>query len=177
MKVNFVERISFFSGKGPSLNSSTAAKVCAALAVLLLTAAAGGCGKTAPTSVPDGVIKDFIAKHETMVETSLASLYIHKEQDTVAEKVSSTIAARETDGTLEDLQSATFDFTGLELELLGEKDDHINDEIKSFLKVAIKGSYIVNIHESARNVTVNETVILEKEDGAWKITETINPWS
>jgi len=145
--------------------------------VLLLTAAAGGCGKTGPASIPDGVIKDFIAKHETMVDASLASLYIHQEQDAVAEKVSSTIAARKTDGTLGDLQSATFDFTGLELELLGEKADHINDEIKSFLKVAIKGSYLVNIHESTRNITMNETVILEKEDGIWKITETINPWS
>jgi hypothetical protein len=145
--------------------------------VLLLTAAAGGCGKTAPASIPDGVIKDYIAKHETMVDTSLASLYVHEEQGTVAEKVSSTITARKTDGTLEDLQSATFDFSGLELQLLGEKDDHINDEIKSFLKVAITGDYIVNIHESVKNITVDETVILEEEGGTWKITEKINPWS
>ena len=175
--MNFLERISFFSGKGPSLHRGPAAQVCAALAVLLLTAAAGGCGKTAPASIPDGVIKDYIAKHETMVDTSLASLYVHEEQGTVAKKVSSTITARKTDGTLEDLQSATFDFSGLELQLLGEKDDHINDEIKSFLKVAITGGYIVNIHESVKNITVDETVILENEGGTWKITEKINPWS
>lgn len=172
-----MERISFFSGKGPSLHSSPAALACASLAVLLLTAVAGGCGKTASITVPDGVIKDYIAKHETMVDTSLASLYIQKEQDAVAEKVNSTIAARKTDGTLESLQSASFDFSGLELELLGEKEDYVNDEIKSFLKVAVKGHYTVNVQESARNITVDETVILEKENETWKITETINPWS
>jgi hypothetical protein len=175
--VNFVKRISCFHGKGPSLHGSPAPQVCVALAVLLLTAAAGGCGMTASNSVPDVFIKDYIAKHETMVDTSLASLYIQKEQGAVAEKVSSTIAARKTDGTLEDLQGATFDFSGLELELLGETKDYVNDEVKSFMKVAVRGSYTVNVQANARNITVDETLTLEKEDGTWKITETINPWS
>ena len=55
--------------------------------------------------------------------------------------------------------------------------DHINDEIKSFLKVAITGGYTMSVHENARKITIDETVILEKEGGTWKITETIDPWS
>jgi hypothetical protein len=61
--------------------------------------------------------------------------------------------------------------------LLDEKKDYVNDEIKSFMKVAVKGGYTVKVQESARKITVDETVILEREDGTWKITETINPWS
>jgi hypothetical protein len=112
-----------------------------------------------------------------MVDDSLANLYVSFEQDAVEEKVSDSINAKEAEGTLEDLQSAVFDFSGLELQLLDEKKGYVNDEIKSFLKVELRGHYIMNAQGRETDFNVDKVVILEKEDGTWKITETVNPWS
>ena len=146
------------------------------VAGLLLIAAGCGGGKTAAVA-PDALIKSYMAKHETMVDASLAGLYIEKEQAGVAEKVTTTIAARKADGSLEGLQGATFDFSGLQIQVVGEMEDYINDEIKQFLKVAVKGQYKMNVQESGKQISADQVLILEKEAGDWKITETINPWT
>ena len=62
--MNILERTSFLSNKGQSLRRSPIVQVGAVLVALLLTAGVGGCGKTAATVIPDGVIKDYVAKHE-----------------------------------------------------------------------------------------------------------------
>ena len=146
----------------------------AAVAGLLVIAVAG-CGAGA-SKVSDGLIHDYLAKHETMVDASLAGLYIVTEQDGIAEKINSAIAARTADGTLEGLRGATFDFSDLTIEVIGEKEDHINDEIKRFVKVAIQGTFSMRLKDSDRQITADETLILEMEGKVWKVTEKINPW-
>lgn len=145
----------------------------------LLVIAVAGCGggETAASKVPDMVIRDYVAKHETMVDASLASLYIKTEQDKVMNRINSMIATRTAEGTLEGLQEATFDFSGLTVDVVGEKEDYINDEIKKFMKIAIKGTFIMKVQGSEEEIAAEETLILEMEGNEWKVTETINPWA
>lgn len=147
----------------------------AAVALLLSAAGCGG-GKSAAVA-PDATIKSYLAKHETMVDTSLASLYIKKERADITAKINSTIAAKKADGSLAPLEKATFDFSGLKIEVLAEKEDYINDEIKQFIKVAVKGQFKMNLQESGKQISADEVLILEKEGESWKITETLNPWA
>jgi hypothetical protein len=139
---------------------------------------AAGCGstKTSASKAPEAVIRGYVAKHEIMVDPSLAGLYVVEEQGKVTEQINSAIAAREADGSLEDLQSATFDFSGMRIEIIGEKEDYVNDEIKKFMKVAITGNYTITIHGNAKEVDADEVIILKKEARAWKITTKANPW-
>ena len=148
------------------------------IVVVLLATALINCGGTKKTAqAPTDLIKSYIAKHETMVDSSLVNLYIKAEQDKMTNLINDTIAAKKEEGSLDALQHATFDLSGLQIEILGEAEDYVNDEITQFMKVAVKGSYTIDLDGSAQAMTANETIILEKEGGAWKITETLNPWT
>jgi hypothetical protein len=61
--------------------------------------------------------------------------------------------------------------------VVGEKEQYVDDEPKTFLKVAVKGSYTMNQKDAAKTIAADEVIILEMVGNSWKVTETINPWS
>ncbi len=147
----------------------------AALALLLLAGLAG-CGGSKATTIPTGLIKDYMAKHQTMVDPSLAKLYIEKEQPGILETVNRTIAEKKSEGSLEDLRHATFDFAQMKVELLGEKEMYVNDEPRKFLKIATKGTFTMKLGDGSETIPADGVLILEKVRSDWRVTETINPW-
>ena len=147
------------------------------LFLVIGTVNCGGGGSSGPAQAPKAFIQDFIAKHETMVDASLVELYIEEEQAQVAQLIDKSISTLKAQGTLESIQQATFDFANLQLQVLAEKEEYIDDEPKTFLKVAVKGSYIMNQKDTSKTIPADDVIILEMIGKNWKVTETINPWS
>lgn len=150
--------------------------VSVALFLLIGTINCGG-SSSGPTVAPKAFLHDFIAKHETMVDDSLVEFYIQEEQAQVAELINTSINSLKAQGTLESMQQATFDFTALQLNVVGEKEKYIDDEPKTFMKVAVKGSYTMNQKDTSKTISADQIIILEMVGRNWKVTETINPWS
>jgi len=163
--------------KGQSSTNRKSYIFLAAAGLLLMVTAGCGSSKVSASKAPDAVIKGYVAKHEVMVDPSLAGLYVVEEQGKVTEQINSAIAARSADGSLEDMQAATFDFSDLRIEIIGEKEDHVNDEIKKFIKVAITGNYTITVQGIATEVDADEVIILRREANVWKITAKANPWA
>jgi hypothetical protein len=136
-----------------------------------------GGGSSGPTQAPKAFIQDFIAKHQAMVDVSLVEFYIKEEQAKVSELIDKSINTLKELGTLESTRQATFDFSNLQLQVVGEKEQYVDDEPKTFLKVAVKGSYTMNQKDAAKTIAADEVIILEMVGNNWKVTETINPWS
>jgi hypothetical protein len=147
------------------------------LAGLLFVTGIMNCGVARKQAeAPESLIKDYIAKHETMADLSLANLYIEREQKSIAEKINLEIEKRRRAHTLQEMQHASFDFSSLNINLVDQKEEYVNDEPKDFLKVAASGSIVMKTEENSRNIPIDEIIILEKEGKSWKVTETINPW-
>ena len=138
-----------------------------------------GGSSSAPVQVqaPKALIQEYIAMHSIMVDTSLVDFYLTGEQPKVAADIKRTIEAKEGAGELEKLQNATFDFTNLQIAVVGEKDDYIEDQPTKLIKVSVTGSYIMNQAADSTTITADETVILGMVKETWKVTERINPWS
>ena len=138
-----------------------------------------GGSSSAPVQVqaPKALIQDYIAMHGIMVDTSLVDFYLTGEQPKVAADIKRTIEAKEGAGELEKLQNATFDFTNLQIAVVGEKEDYIEDQPTKLIKVSVTGSYIMNQAANSTTITADETVILGMVRDTWKVTERINPWS
>lgn len=137
-----------------------------------------GGGSSGPAKkVPKAFIENFIAKHETMVDASLVDFYIKEEQEQVAKLIDKSISSLKEQGILESIQQTTFDFSNLQLQVIGETEEYIDDEPKTFLKVAVKGSYVMKQPEASKTVSADDIIILEMIGNNWKVTETINPWS
>ena len=136
-----------------------------------------GGGASGPAQAPKAFIQDFIAKHQVMVDTSLVKFYIKEEQAQVAQLIDKSISNLKAKGTLESLQQATFDFSNLQLDVLGEKEEYVDDEPKTFLKVAVKGSYTMSQKDATKTIPADDIIILEMVGNNWKVTKTINPWS
>jgi len=134
----------------------------------------GGARKQA--QAPEALIKDYIAKHQTMVDLSLANLYIEKEQKSITGTINLEIEKRKHEGTLQKMQHASFDFSSLKINLVDQKKEYVDDEPEDFLKVATSGSIIMKTEENSKNIPIDEVIILEKEGKSWKVTETIHPW-
>lgn len=136
-------------------------------------------GSSAPVQVqaPKALIQEYIAMHGIMVDTSLVDFYLTGEQPKMAAAIKKTIEAKERTGELEKLQNATFDFTNLQIAVVGEKDDYIEDQPTKLIKVSVTGSYIMNQAADSTTITADETVILGMVRDTWKVTEKINPWS
>ena len=134
----------------------------------------GGARKEA--RAPEALIKDYIAKHQTMVDLSLANLYVEKEQKSITGKINLEIEKRKHEGTLQKMQHASFDFSSLKINIVDQKVEYVDDEPKDFLKVATSGSIIMKTEENSKNIPIDEVIILEKEGKSWKVTETIHPW-
>jgi len=149
--------------------------ILAALFFLAGTISCGG-GKQAKVEIPEALIKDYIAKHTLMVDPSLAQDYIKDEQAAVTKLINATIEAKKKEGTLGSLQQATFEFTNLTLNVVGQTEYYVDDEPQDFIKVAASGSLVIKTGDTSKNISVDDTIILEKERGSWKVTEKINPW-
>lgn len=139
----------------------------------------GGGSSTGPAQAqaPAAMIKDFIAKHGTMVDTSLVDFYVANEQQSVALAVNKTIDEKKAAGELQQLQDATFDFSNLKIEVVGEKEAYINDEPKKVIQVSVSGSYIMKQGSGNTTIPAHDTIILELVNNSWKVTEKIHPWS
>ncbi len=139
----------------------------------------GGGSSSGPSQVqaPEILIQDFIAKHETMVDKSLVDFYVADEQPSVAAAVDKTIDEKQAAGELEKLQQTTFDFSNLQIAVVGEKEEYINDQPTQLIKVSVSGSYIMKQEAGDKTIAANDTIILEKVNKNWKVTERINPWS
>jgi len=139
----------------------------------------GGSGSSGPAQVqaPKALIQDFIAKHGTMVDTSLAGFYVQDEQPRMAAAVKKAIDEKKAAGGLEMLQQATFDFSNLQIAVVGQKEEYIDDQPTKLIKVSVSGSYIMKQAENSTTIPANETVILGLVNKSWKVTEKVNPWS
>jgi hypothetical protein len=140
----------------------------------------GGGSSAGPSQVqaPKILIQDFIAKHDTMVDKSLVDFYVADEQPSVAAAVDRSIGEKKAAGELDKLQHATFDFSNLEIAVVGEKEAYINDEPKKVIKVSVSGSYIMKQEDGDKTIAANDSIILlEMMNNNWKVTERINPWS
>ena len=137
----------------------------------------GSSSGPAQVKAPTALIQDFIAKHETMVDTSLVNFYVANEQPTVAAIVQKTIDEKKVAGELEKLQNATFDFSNLKIAVVGEKEAYINDEPKKVIQVDVSGSYIMKQVDGTTTIPANNTIIFELVNNSWKVTEKIQPWS
>ena len=138
----------------------------------------GGSSSTpAQVQAPKALIQDYIAKHGTMVDSSLASLYLNDEQPKVAADIKRTISEKTATGELEKLQHATFDFTNLQIKVVGQKEDYVDDQPTQLIKVSVSGSYIMKQAADSTTISANETIILAKVNKNWKVTEKVDPWS
>lgn len=138
-----------------------------------------GGSSSGPSQVqaPKALIQDYIAKHGTMVDATLAGLYLKDEQPKVAADIKRTIGEKTASGELEKLQHATFDFTNLQIAIVGEKEDYIDDQPTKLIKVNVSGSYIMNQAAESTTISAHETIILGMVNKHWQVTEKVNPWS
>ena len=137
-----------------------------------------GCGSNnTSVQLPKDFIQDFIAKHETMVDHSLVYYYVKSDRPEIAEQIDITCRINKSKGSLEILENATFDFSELQIELVDKQEKYVNDEPVVFVKVAIKGSYKMQLPEETRTINANEIIILQMARSEWKVTNTNNPWS
>jgi hypothetical protein len=146
------------------------------LAVSMINCGGGSSSGPAQVKAPRALIQDYIAKHGIMVDTSLVNLYVNDEQPKVAADVKKTIEEKTATGELEKLQDATFDFSNLQIAVVGTKEDYIDDQPTKLIKVSVSGSYIMKQAENSTTISADETVILGKVENGWKVTEKINPW-
>ena len=144
------------------------------LGLLLATSVVGCSGKH--STVPKALIQEYISKHETMVDRSLVDLYVASEQEKISELVDQSIAAHTSAGNLGILQHASFDFTNLKTEIVGETDAYVDDSPTLFMKISATGSFTMTLENGSKTIPVKDVVILEKEGSDWKITESTNPW-
>jgi hypothetical protein len=158
-----------------SCSFSQTIRLAAIIAMLLVGFVA--CGGSKQAQAPADLIKDYLAKNVTMVDKSLAELYVEEEQNAVLEAIEKSITASKEDGSYENLTQASFDFSEMSIETVDNRDAYVNDEIKDFLKVAIKGDISMTISDTIKKIPADTILILEKEGSYWKVTEKINPWS
>jgi hypothetical protein len=138
----------------------------------------GGGSSSGPVQIqaPKTLIQNFIAKHEIMVDKSLVDFYVAEEQPIVAAAVEKTIEEKKASGELEKLQQATFDFSNLQIAVIGEREAYVNDTPTKVIKVSVSGSYSMTQENNTSTIPANETIILEMVNNNWKVTEKVNPW-
>jgi len=151
--------------------------VLASVSSFVVLANIAGCGNNVTsTEPPSDFIQNFIAKHTTMVDKSLVYYYVKCDQPEIAKKIKIACRENESAGKLRSLEKATFDFTGLNIKLVDQKEEYINDEPVLFAMVAVKGSYKMNLPEATQQITADDTIILELVHNEWKVTNSQNPW-
>ena len=138
----------------------------------------GGGSSSGPVEVqaPKALIQDFIAKHGTMVDSSLVNFYVADEQPIMAAAVQKTIDEKAASGELEKLQQASFDFSNLQIAVADEKEVYIHDEPAKVIKVIVSGTYNMVQENNTETVPADKTIILQMVGNEWKVTEKVNPW-
>ena len=138
----------------------------------------GGGNSAGPAQVqaPKALIQDFIAKYDTMVDSSLANFYVADEQPIMAAAVQKTIDEKIASGELEKLQQASFDFSNMQIAVADEKEVYIHDEPAKVIKVIVSGSYNMVQENNTETVPADKTIILQMVGNEWKVTEKVNPW-
>lgn len=137
-----------------------------------------GCSSNVTSEdLPKDFIKAFMAKHETMVDKSLVYYYTKEDQPAVSEQIELACRINKSKGKLKILEKATFDFSGLRMELVEKKEDYVNDEPVVFLKVAVKGNYRMHLPEETRMIDADQVIILQMAHNEWKVSASNNPWS
>jgi hypothetical protein len=137
----------------------------------------GSSSNPAQVQAPKALIQDYIAMHGTMVDTSLVNFYVQDEKPRMAAAVKKTIDEKKATGELATLQQATFDFTNLQIAVVGEKEEYIDDQPTKLVKVSVTGSYTMKQAENSTTIPADETIIFGIVNKSWKVTEKINPWS
>ena len=147
-------------------------------AMLLGLSGITGCSSSiSAEEVPGDFIREYIAKHETMVDKSLVYYYAKEDQPEIARRVDTACRISSSKGMMEKLANASFDFSGLRIDIVDEKEDHVNDEPVVFVRVIITGSYDMQMAKDRKTVHVNENIVLRKAHHEWKVSESCNPWS
>lgn len=137
-----------------------------------------GCGSNSlKLKVPREFIQGFIAKHETMIDKSLVYYYVKEEQQEIAQKIDEAIRSNKAKGSLDILEQASFDFSGLQIEVIEQKQEFVNDEQVIFVKIAIRGKHTMALPEVRKNLEANEVIALQMARHEWKRTENHDPWS
>ena len=148
------------------------------LAGSIINCGGGGGSSSSPAQIqpPKTLIQDFIAKHKTMVDTTLVDLYVKDEQPIVAAAVQKAIDEKKAAGELQGLQQAKFDFSNLKIEVVGQKEDYINDRPRKLMKVNVSGSYVMQNDNGAETIPADESIVLEMVNDNWRVTEKVDPW-
>ena len=164
-------------------NTVTSVKVVLyAILSLFLAASLVNCGgESSKTEVqaqaPKSLIQDYIAKHHTMVDKALVDFYVTEEQPLVAAAVQKAIDEKTAAGDLRRLQQATFDFSNLQVAVVGEKEEYVNDEPTRVIQVSVSGSYVMEQEDGTKDIPADSTIVLQMVGNSWKVTERLQPWS
>jgi len=142
---------------------------------VLMIILAAGC-TSAPSETPDKLILNFLQKHIPMLDQSVANFYVKEEQSGVIDRVKKFIASKKENGSFESLSNATYDFSKIKVDVLDQKDEYVNDEDVTFMKIAATGNYTKTLNGKSESLNEDEIIILESVAGKWKVTEKINPW-
>ena len=162
--------MSFFRSNETRTNSILTSLLYLVVGLFLVGGIVNCGGSSGPTLAPKTFIHDFIAKHKAMVDISLVDFYIKDEQENIAARIDESINTLKSKGTFERTQQATFDFSNLQIQVVGEKEKYVDDEPKTFMKVAVKGSYTMNQKDVAKTIPADEVIILERVGKNWKVT-------
>jgi len=135
----------------------------------------GSSSKPVQVQAPTDLIKDFIAKHTTMIDKALANFYTPDEQPNIAAQVEKNIGEK-TAAELEKLKNTTFDFSKLKIAVVGEKETTYQYAPTKIIKVEVYGSLLMNQEGASTEVPADQTIILEMVDNSWKVTENKDPW-
>ena len=146
------------------------------IASILMLILAAGC-TSAPSETPDKLIMNFIQKQIPMIDLSVSDFYVKEEQSGVIDRVKKFIASKKAQGNFESLSTATYDFSKIKVDVIDQKDEYIDDEEVSFMKVAARGNYTKAINGTSELLIEDDIIILESVAGIWKVTEKINPWN
>ena len=127
--------------------------------------------------LPEDFIREFIAKHEIMVDRSLVYYYAREDQPAIAEQIDTACRLGKNEGIMESLEGSTFDFSRLKIRLVDQKEEYVNEKPVVFLKVAVNGSFKMLLPEKSRTIDADEVIILRLAHHEWKVTQSRNPWS
>jgi restriction endonuclease Mrr len=142
---------------------------------ITMVAFAAGCS-FGPSQPPQDTVKNFLAEHLKMTDTSLAKFYDTSEQPTILERIARSIKEKKEKGTFDMISNAKYDLSNVKIKVLDEKADYVNDEEFEFAKVAAVGSYSVIQGEKKKELKEDEVFILKAVGDNWKVTEKLNPW-
>jgi hypothetical protein len=153
------------------LNQWTVAGIAGAFALVALTGCSSG-----PAQTPESFMRGFLAKHLTAIDLSAADFYAKEERPVVRQMIEKVIASKKSEGEYALLKKATYDLNSLTVEVLGEKEEYVDDMPVTLLQVRVTGPYTMMLAGDSQNRTEDEVFVLESIRGEWRLTQKIKPW-